>query len=58
MEGHDRFLLASQLAPTFDKLQRLATQLDENSPAFNALIKKTSNQYRLVQFSQIYKLVF
>jgi len=39
-------LLAAQLAPTFDTMQRLATQLEVNSPAFSALVKKTSNQYR------------
>ena len=43
---NDRFLLAAQLAPTFDTMQRLATQLEVNSPAFSALVKKTSNEYK------------
>ena len=44
----DQFLLSSQLAPKFILLQRLATQLEPNSPEFCSLIKKFSTQYRYI----------
>ena len=42
------FLMVSQLAPTFDTLQRLVTQVEHNSPTFCELIKRISSQYRFL----------